>query len=271
MYFEVSGKRVFASTGGRPFDTSRPVVVFLHGSGGDHTAWNLQSRFFAFRGYSVLALDLPGHTNSEGPPLGSVEAMADWLNAVVETSDVSAISLVAHSQGCLVGLEFGARYPERLRSLSLIASGLATPVNEALLGAAKDDPEAAIAMMTGWGFGAAGHYTRGPVPGSAMIATGQRVMRGNAPEALYADLTACNNYANGLQAAPLVKARVQVIVAGKDRMAPKKATDALIAHLPDPEVAVIADSGHMVPQEAPDRCRQLLRDFIFTHNPANQG
>ena len=271
MYFEVSGKRVFASTGGKPFDTSKPVVVFLHGSGGDHTIWTLQSRFFAFRGYSVLALDLPGHTRSEGPPLGSVEAMADWLNAVVETLDVSAISLVAHSQGCLVGLEFGARYPERLRSLSLIASGLATPVNKALLGAAKDDPEAAIAMMTGWGFGAAGHYTRGPVPGSAMIATGQRVMRGNAPEALHADLTACNNYANGPQAAPLVKARVQVIVAGKDRMAPKKATDALIAHLPDPEVAVIADSGHMVPQEAADRCRQLLRDFIFTHNPANQG
>ena len=104
-----------------------------------------------------------------------------------------------------------------------------------------------------------------------MIATGQRVMRNNTPEALHADLTACNNYANGAQAAPLIKARVQVIVAGKDRMAPKKATDALIAHLPDPEVAVIADCGHMVPQEAPNRCRKLLRDFIFSHNPANQG
>ena len=50
-------------------------------------------------------------------------------------------------------------------------------------------------------------------------------------------------------------------------MAPKRATDQLIAQLPDPEVAVIADSGHMVPQEAPNRCRELLRDFIFRHNP----
>jgi pimeloyl-ACP methyl ester carboxylesterase len=50
-------------------------------------------------------------------------------------------------------------------------------------------------------------------------------------------------------------------------MAPKKATDELIAHLQGPAVAVLEDSGHMVPQEAPNRCRKLLRDFIFKHNP----
>ena len=180
----------------------------------------------------------------------------------------NTISLVAHSQGCLVGLEFGARYAERLTSLSLVASGLATPVNDALLGAARDNPEAAIAMMTSWRFGAEGHCGRGPVPGNAMIAVGQKVMRGNTPDALHADLTACNLYSNGRQAASGITTPVQVIVAGHDRMAPGKATDELIAHLANPEVAVIPDSGHIIPQEAPNRCRKLLRDFIFTHNPA---
>jgi pimeloyl-ACP methyl ester carboxylesterase len=123
-------------------------------------------------------------------------------------------------------------------------------------------------MMTSWGFGAAGHYSRGPVPGNAMIAAGQMVMRGNTPDALLADLRACNNYANGKNAAPQVRSPVQVIVADRDRMAPGKATDALIANLPDPDVSVVTDCGHMVPQEAPNRCRKLLRDFIFTHNPA---
>lgn len=268
MYFDVDGKQVFATTGGKPFDAGKPAIIFLHGSGFDHTVWNLQSRFFAFRNYAVAALDLPGHTNSEGPPLESIEAMADWLNDVVTALGCGAISLVAHSQGCLVGLEFGARYPEQLKSLSLVASGLATPVNDALLGAARDNPEAAIAMMTSWGFGFEGHYSLGPVPGNAMIAVGQMVMRGNTPDALHADLTACNNYTNGKQAASGITSRVQVIVAGKDRMAPGKATDELVAHLADPEVAVIPDSGHMIPQEAPNRCRKLLRDFIFTHNPA---
>lgn len=69
MYFEVNGKRVFATTGGKPFDNSKPVVLFLSGSALDHTFWGLHSRFFAFRQYAVLAPDFPGHTNSEGPDL----------------------------------------------------------------------------------------------------------------------------------------------------------------------------------------------------------
>lgn len=268
MYFDVGSKRVFATTGGKPFDPERPTVVFLHGAGGDHTVWNLQSRFFAFRNYSVLAPDLPGHTHSDGPPLDSIETMAEWLGDVLGALGCRNVSLVAHSMGCLVGLELASSDPDRLKSLTLIGSGLATPVNDMLLGAANDDPEAAIAMMTGWGFGAAGHFSRGPVPGNAMIANGQMVLRGNTPDALFADLSACNNYANGALAAPQVRSPVQVIVADSDRMAPRKATDALIAHLPDPDVSVVTDCGHMVPQEAPNRCRELLRDFIFTHNPA---
>ena len=51
-------------------------------------------------------------------------------------------------------------------------------------------------------------------------------------------------------------------------MAPQKATDELIAHLDNPEVAVIEESGHLVPQEAPDKCRALLKDFLFSNNPA---
>jgi pimeloyl-ACP methyl ester carboxylesterase len=194
--------------------------------------------------------------------------MADWLNDVVTALDIENISFVAHSQGCLVGLEFASRYPERLRSVSLVTSGLATPVNDALLSAAREKPEAAIAMMTSWGFGPAGHLHRGPIPGNSMVAGGEKIMRGNTPDALSADLNACNNYKNGKQAAPLIKAPVQVIVAGKDKMAPRKATDELIAYLNDPEVARIPGSGHIVPQEAPNTCRALLKHFIFSNNPA---
>jgi len=84
MNFDVKGKRVFASTGGKPFDNSKTCVIFLCGSGLDHTFWGLHSRFFAFRNYSVLALDLPGHTHSEGPSLKSIEEIGEWLNDVVE-------------------------------------------------------------------------------------------------------------------------------------------------------------------------------------------
>ena len=177
MYFEVNGKQVFATTGGKPFDNSKPVIIFLAGSALDHTFWGLHSRFFAFRKYAVLALDTPGHTNSEGPALASIEALGDWLNAVVEALALKNVSIVAHSQGCLTALEYASRYPDKLRSLSLITSGLATPVNDYLLNAASKDPEAAIAMMVGWGFGTAGHLHQGPIPGNSMIAAGRKVMR----------------------------------------------------------------------------------------------
>ena len=268
MYFEIKGKQVFATTGGKPFDNGRPTVVFLHGSGFDHTVWSLQSRFFAFRKYSVLALDLPGHTRSEGPPLESIEAMADWLRDVVEALDANKLSLVAHSQGCLVALEYASRYPDRLRSMSLVTSGLATPVNDFLLNAARDDPESAVAMMLSWGFGPAGHLHQGPIPGNSMVSAGRKIMRANTPDALSTDLHACNSYKNGVAAAEKVSCPTQVIVGGKDRMAPRKATDKLIEHLSSPAVAVIRESGHIVPQEAPNKCRTLLKDFIFKNNPA---
>jgi pimeloyl-ACP methyl ester carboxylesterase len=269
MYFDVKGKRVYASTGGKPFDNSRPCVIFLCGSGLDHTFWSLHSRFFAFRHYSVLCPDLPGHTNSEGPPLQSIEEIGEWLNDVVEALDVNNISTVAHSQGVLNTLEFVSNHPGRIRSVSLIASGLATPVNPALIDAAENDPEKAVAMMVGWGFGPAGHLHQGPIPGYSMVAGGRKVMLRNAPQELATDLKACDAYRNGKEAAAKISAPIQVMVAGKDRMAPKKATDELIKHLKNPEVHFFPESGHMLPQEAPDKCRDLLKYFIFTNNPAD--
>ena len=269
MYFDVKAKKVFATTGGKPFDNSLPCIIFLPGSGLDHTFWGLHSRFFAFRKYAVLALDLPGHSHSEGPPLKSIEEMGEWLNDVIQTLDINNISIVAHSQGVLDALEFVSHNPERIKSVSLITSGLATPVNPALIDAAENDPEAAVAMMVGWGFGSAGHLHQGPIPGNSMIAGGRKIMLGNTPQELAVDLKACNAYKNGKKAAAKITTPVQVIIAGQDRMAPRKATDELVKHLNNPEVTVIPESGHMLPQEVPNQCRDLLKYFIFANNPAS--
>ena len=106
-----------------------------------------------------------------------------------------------------------------------------------------------------------------------MIAGGKKVMRGNVPNELAADLKACNAYANGENAAAGIVAPRQVILGGKDRMAPRKAGMGLVQGLTNPHVTpqlnIIENSGHMVPQEAPNQCRQLLKEFIFSNNPSN--
>ncbi|MFN0183215.1 MAG: alpha/beta fold hydrolase, partial [Aquabacterium sp.] len=77
MEATVAGRKAFAYTAAHAIDPAKPAIVFIHGAGLDHSWWGLQSRYFGYHGRNVLAVDLPGHGRSEGPPLGNIEAMAD--------------------------------------------------------------------------------------------------------------------------------------------------------------------------------------------------
>ena len=84
----------------------------MHGSGLTHIVWSLHETFLAAKGYSVLSVDLPGHGNSEGPAVKSIEGIAEWIKKLMEQLKVNEISFMGHSQGCLVGLEFASRFPK---------------------------------------------------------------------------------------------------------------------------------------------------------------
>ena len=127
MDITFNGKNVHASTGGVTFDAALPTIVFLHGAGMDHTVWFLQSRWFAHRGRGVLALDLPGHGRSDGPLLGSIEAMADWTAGVLDHLGVKQAAFVGHSMGALVSIALAARHPAKARALGLVGAADAQP------------------------------------------------------------------------------------------------------------------------------------------------
>src|SRR5665213_1656929 len=99
MEFLVRDKTCFAFTGGKPYEAGRPTVVFIHGAQHDHSVWILQSRYLAHHGFSVLALDLPGHGKSVGPALTRIEAMADWVLDVLSALGASEVTLIGHSMG----------------------------------------------------------------------------------------------------------------------------------------------------------------------------
>ena len=110
----------------------------------DHTIWALQTRYFAHHGRSVLAPDLPGHGRSGGPALESIAAMADWVDAFLQTAGIATAALVGHSMGALIALETAARFGARVRALALLGA--------AALMAARPGPGLAIAAIA-WAVG----------------------------------------------------------------------------------------------------------------------
>jgi pimeloyl-ACP methyl ester carboxylesterase len=137
-------REAYAYTGGKPLDSSLPCVVFVHGALHDHSSWTLAARWFAHHGHGVLAVDLPGHGRSAGAPLASVEALADWLLALLDAAGVAEAALVGHSMGSLIALEAASRAPARIRRLVMVGTAYPMKVSQALLDAAREDPYAAI-------------------------------------------------------------------------------------------------------------------------------
>src|SRR5919199_6533961 len=122
MLFEVQNRKAFAYTAAHDIDPAKRTVVFVHGAGLDHSWFGLQSRYFGYHGWNVLALDLPGHGRSAGPALDSVPALADWLVRALDAAQVGSAALVGHSLGTLVAVECAARHAERVERMALIGA-----------------------------------------------------------------------------------------------------------------------------------------------------
>lgn len=258
MYLTVDNQEIFASTGGVEFDKTKPTVVFIHGAGMDHRAWALQTRYFAFHGYSVLAPDLPGHSMSSGEPLDSVEAMGSWLTKVIEAADAGYVHLVGHSQGFLIALEAATGLGNRLQSITAVATAASIPVNPALIETAQKSADTAAGMMLQWGFGHRTQMGMSPVPGQQPIAIGRQIMSGNP---LAKDLIACSEYTQGVKRSKEIKCPTHVILAAEDKMAPVKAGMALAADL-GVKATILNNAGHMLPVEAPAQCLEAMGTFI---------
>ena len=262
MNFEVDGRRAFAYTAAHELDASKPSVVFVHGAGLDHSSFALQSRYFGYHGRNVIALDLPGHGRSEGPPLPSIEAVADWLSAVLRKLKIEKASIVGHSMGSLVALEFAARHPAQCERIALIAIGYPMKVTEVFLEAARNDDYAAFDMSTIWGHAAQVPLGRDPNPGMWMYGDTLARLERLAPGVLYNDLKACNDYSTGAESAAKVKCPALFILGRRDVMTPPRAAKLLQEKIAGARTVEIAPSGHTLMAEAPDATLDALIGFI---------
>ena len=255
----------YAYTGGKAFDPALPCVVFIHGALHDHSVWTLLARWFAHHGHAVLAVDQPGHGRSGGAPLASVEALADWLLALLDAAGVEKARLVGHGMGSLIALEAAARAPSKIEALVMVGTAYPMKVSEALLETARTAPLKAIDMVNVFSHSTLAAKPSHPGPGTWLHGANRALMRRvqagqTAVNLFHHDFGVCDRYAGGLQAAAKMQCPVSMILGERDQMTvPKQSREIALAL--KARVHTVA-AGHALMTEAPDAVLAALREAL---------
>lgn len=260
----VDGCKAYAYTGGKPFDPGQPCVVLLHGALHDHSVWTLLARWLAHHGWSVLAVDQPGHGRSAGPLLPDIPTLADWVWALLSTLSVDRASLVGHSMGSLIALEAAARAPGRTDRLVMVGTAYPMRVGQSLLDAAVQDPGGGMALINALSFSSQAVKPGYPGPGSwaqganlQLMTRIQGLAAAEQANVFLHDFNLCNAYSTGLASAEQVRCPVHFLLGSMDQMTPPKAATDLARRL-NATVQTLS-SGHALMQEQPDALLAALR------------
>ena len=238
------------------FDKKKPSILLMHGSGLSHIVWSLHEQFYVSQGFNVLSVDIPGHGNSEGPSLKSIEEISDWIRLLMRTLDILKITIIGHSQGSLVGIDFASRYPDLISKLVLVAGSYKMPVNQDLIDLAEAGDEKAILLMMKWGYEGSKAFIGGN-PVKKIIKSSRDII-----EVLAVDLNACNNYKNGEQSLEKINCSTLCIFGDLDKMVPVKAGTKMSERIKNSETKIISNCGHMIIFEKAFEMRKIVKDFL---------
>ncbi len=255
MKFEIDNKNVHASDAGQGIDFNKKTLVFLHGSGLSHIVWSLSEQYFSNKGFNVLSIDLPGHGNSEGPCLESIEKIADWLEKVFKKLKINEIIIIGHSQGCLEALEYAYKYKKRLEKIIFIGGSFKMPVHQDLINLAENGDRDAVKLMMKWGYEGSKKFIGGN-PIEKIIKSPRDIK-----EILAVDLKACNNYKNGQVAAENIDCPALFIFGDLDKMVNIEKGKEFSQIVKNSSQHII-NCGHMIMIENAFEMRDKILEFL---------
>lgn len=260
---EVSGQQFSYLEGG-----SGPVVVLVHGFGGDSDNWLLLAKSLT-RQYRVIAPDLPGFGASPAPVDKdfSVNLQAERLAAFVAAVAPVPAHFAGNSMGGQIVTVLAARHPELVKTIALLnplgvesEPGVrASPTMLALaqgsnLMLPQDDE--AFAKMMGVMF-----YRQPWVPAVVRNYYRQRWLENGLLLAeVFADISA--QYVPLRPLLPAIKAPALIIWGAEDKVLPADGAAKLAEGLPDSEVVIIPDCGHLPMIEKPGVTAARYRAFL---------
>ncbi|KKW90377.1 hypothetical protein YP76_20510 [Sphingobium chungbukense] len=236
---------------------SGPVLLFLHGLGGNAENWVLQRAAFA-RTHQVVALDLPGHGRSQGRDVPftryweSIEGICDHLG-------VTQLSLCGLSKGARAGLMFAARQPERVERIAVV---------NAFVHLTPADRQARLALYDVL-IGPAGEQAWAKRLLSAMSVSGHpTIVRGFLksldsidPHHIRARFQELIDYDQRPELAG-IRCPVLLVRGEKDDFVPPYCVDEMHRLLTNSSIARLPDCGHLPYLEDPAAFNALLRHFL---------
>jgi pyruvate dehydrogenase E2 component (dihydrolipoamide acetyltransferase) len=238
----------------------RVPVLLLHGFGADLNTWMfIQPELAA--GRRTVALDLPGHGGSaKEVGAGDPDSLTDFAEGALDALSIERVHLVGHSMGGGISLLSALRRPERVASLTLIASaGLGAEINTAFIGGfvrATRRREMADVLNL---------LVRDPALVSrTMVEDVLRYKRLDGVSAALARIAEAW-FAGGRQSLDLAQRiatlvmPVQVIWGREDRIIPVAHAEVLASRLP---VHILDEAGHLPHMEKASEVTRLVSRFI---------
>lgn len=268
-----------------------PALLLVHGIGNNARTWaGVIGRLAAT--HTVIAPDLLGHGDSDKPRGDySIAGYANGMRDLLSVLDVEQVTVVGHSLGGGVALQFAYQFPERCQRLVLVGSGgLGSELSATLRAATLPGAELVLTGLAGLA-GASGvlrAWLRGVEDIGRLAGWKQARDLAEAGEALLAlrDVEARRAFLRTLRS--VVDTRGQAVTAldrlylanaipmlvvwgSRDPIVPISHADAVRALVPTARFEVFEGAGHFPHLERPDAFLDVLHDFLRDTHPASNS
>jgi len=278
QYVTIHGhRRAFVRTG------TGPAVLLLHGMGCDHTTWAPVVEKLARR-HTVIAPDLLGHGRSDKPRADySVGGYANGMRDLLTVLGIDKVTVVGHSLGGGVAMQFAYQFPERTERLVLVApGGLGREVTPIIRAVTLPGFHSVMGALTLPGVrqvftGALRAAARTGEPGVrdldeiAVIVDNLKDPR--ARRALRHVVSACVDLRGQIismtDRAYLTREMPMCVIWGSDDpVIPTRHADNVRRIAETAEVKIVGNAGHFPHKEHPDEFVRTVERFIRSHEPA---
>lgn len=236
-------------------DSSKPVILFIHGASLSKDFWNAQINGLSNESYPV-AVDLPGHGGSGGPAKDKISDYADDIIDFITQAELSHCDLV------LCGLSMGGgivqhliiHYPDLFKAAILINTGARLKVHPMIIESVKTDFHGFIQSMPSYSLSPSTDVTLYEKQIHAITSRSEQ-------QTALKDFAACNTF-DVMEKIERITCPVLVLSAAHDVSTPPKYGYWLSENIPHAEHVHIEHAGHLSPIEKSDRVNEAIKDFL---------